>query len=260
MDDKAIAAMRTMRVECQLHLPFELDMLEAARAMLPGVPQVACFDTAFHAGQPESATRLPLPDDYWRKGYRRFGFHGLNYQHVAETLAPAPARTIIAHLGAGASLCALQDGKSIATTMGYSTLDGLIMATRPGSLDPGVLLALMKFEGMGHDELECLLYRDSGLKGLSGLSGDMQVLLASSDPRARLAVEIYCQSIARHVAGLTVALGGLDLLAFTGGVGENAAPIRDRVTGLLAHLGKFATRVIAADEERVIAEQTWGLI
>ena len=260
IDDESLHALRNLPVEGQLHMPFELDMVEACIAMMPDVAQVACFDTAFHAQQDEAVRRLPLPDEFWQKGYRRFGFHGLNYQHVAEEIAPAPSRVIIAHLGSGASLCALQNGKSIATTMGYSTLDGLIMGTRPGSLDAGLLLGLMKFENMGHDELEHLLYQQSGLKGISGLSPDMRVLLASDAPLAKMAVDMYCRSIAQHAASLVVDLGGLDLLVFTGGVGENSGPIRERVLGLLNFLGPFETRIVKADEERVIGEQVWELV
>lgn len=260
VDDGVFAALQPLARLAPLHMPFGLEALKAARARLAGVPQVACFDTAFHAGQHESVTRFALPDEYWAKGYRRYGFHGLNYQHVAEAIAPAPSRTIIAHLGSGASLCGLKDGKSIATTMGYSTLDGLVMGTRPGSLDPGLLLALMQDEGLGPRELEKLLYKQSGLLGLSGLSNDMKVLLESDAPRAKLAVEIYCQSVARHAASLAVLLGGLDLLVFTAGVGENAAAVREKVTALLAFLPKFATRVVPADEEGLIARQVREIV
>lgn len=263
--DGVMAALELLRRLAPLHMPFGLDALAAARKALPGVPQIACFDTAFHATQPEIATRFPLPSRFWEKGYRRYGFHGLNYEHVVdafprETGLALPSRLIIAHLGSGASMCAVKDGVSVATTMGYSTLDGLIMGTRPGTLDPGLLIALMQDEGLGPKELERLLYKESGLLGLSGLSNDMKALLDSDDPRAKMAVAHFTQAAAKQAAGLAVSLGGVDALVFTGGVGENAAAVRDRIMEHLAFLGNVPSYVIAADEEGRIARHVRGLV
>lgn len=265
VDDAVMAALDPLRKLAPLHMPFGLDALAAARKALPGVPQIACFDTAFHATQPEIATRFPLPQRFWDKGYRRYGFHGLNYEHVVdafprETGRPLPQRLVIAHLGSGCSLCAVKNGVSIATTMGYSTLDGLIMGTRPGALDPGLLIALMQDEGMGVKELETLLYKESGLLGLSGLSNDMKVLLDSDDPRAAMAVAHYVRAAAKQAAGLAVSLGGVDAIVFTAGVGENAAPVRERIMAQLAFLGDVPSYVIAADEEGRIARHVRGLV
>jgi acetate kinase len=265
VDDGVMAALQHLRRLAPLHMPFGLDALAAARAALPGVPQIACFDTAFHATQPEIATRFPLPQRFWEKGYRRYGFHGLNYEHVVkafprETGLPLPARLIIAHLGSGASMCAVKDGVSVATTMGYSTLDGLIMGTRPGTLDPGLLIALMQDEGLDAKALERLLYKESGLLGLSGLSNDMKVLLDSDDPRAKMAVAHYVQGAAKQAAGLAVTLGGVDAIIFTAGVGENAARVREMIMAQLAFLGRVPSYVIAADEEGCIARHVRDLI
>jgi acetate kinase len=215
----------------------------------PAVPQIACFDTAFHAGQPEVATRLPLPAAYHERGYRRYGFHGLNYEHVVSALPgmtgrPLPRRLLIAHLGNGSSMCAVAQGRSLATTMGYSTADGLVMGTRSGAVDPGLLIALMRDEGLDAAGLEDLLYRRSGLLGLSGISSDMRTLLASERPEAQAAVDAYCYWAARHAGSLVTVLGGLDALVFTAGIGENAAPVRARIVARLAWLG------LALDPER----------
>jgi acetate kinase len=208
------------------------------RELAPDLPQVACFDTAFHADQPETDVRLPIPQEFHEKGYHRYGFHGLNYEHVVATLPgltgrPLPRRLLIAHLGSGASMVAVKDGVGVATTMGYSTADGLVMSTRSGALDPGVLIALMRDEGLDLTELEDLLYRQSGLLGLSGISGDMRDLLASENPRAKAAIDYYCYWAARHAGSLITALGGIGGLVFTAGVGENAAAVR---AGIVNHL------------------------
>ncbi|MGE4246028.1 MAG: acetate/propionate family kinase, partial [Parvibaculaceae bacterium] len=230
-------------------------------------------------------TWLPLPRRFHAKGYRRYGFHGLNYEHVVRALpkiagAPLPKRLLAAHLGNGASLCAILEGRSVATTMGYSTADGLVMGTRTGALDPGVVIALIRDEHMGLGELEDLLYRQSGLKGLSGISGDMRTLLASDREEARFAIEHYCYSAARHAGSLITALGGLDGVVFTGGIGEHAAPVRARICDYLAWLGVTADPernaahapcisarkgrvpvwIVPADEEMTIARHTARLI
>lgn len=249
-----------LRALAPLHLPFGLGVLKEMRRVAPDVPNIVCFDTAFHATQPDLATRLPLPRGYFDRGYRRYGFHGLNYENVVDALPkltgqPLPRRLLAAHLGSGASMCAILDGRSVATTMGFSTADGLVMGTRTGSIDPGVLVALMRDEHLTLDELEDLLYRKSGLLGLSGISPDMRVLLASDRPEAIEAVDYYCYSAARHAASLVPALAGLDAIVFTGGVGENAGPVRDRI---LAHLKwlevpENRVHVVPANEELTIA-------
>lgn len=256
-----------LRALAPLHLPFGLGVLREMRRVAPEVPNVACFDTAFHATQPELATRLPIPRSYFDKGYRRYGFHGLNYEHVVDALPrmtgrPLPRRLLAAHLGSGASMCAIHDGKSVATTMGFSTADGLVMGTRTGSIDPGVLVALMRDEQLSLDQLEDLLYRKSGLLGLSGISPDMRVLLASDRIEAIEAVDYYCYSAARHAASLVPALGGLDAIVFTGGVGENAGPVRARILSHLKWLGAGGENVfvVPANEELTIARNVMGLV
>ena len=250
-----------------LHLPFGLGVLKEMRRIAPAVPNIACFDTAFHATQPELETRLPIPRAYFDRGYRRYGFHGLNYEHVVQALPqqtgkPLPRRLLAAHLGSGASMCAIFDGKSVATTMGFSTADGLVMGTRTGSIDPGVLVALMRDEHLSLDQLEDLLYRRSGLLGLSGISPDMRVLLASDRIEAAEAIDYYCYSAARHAASLVVALGGCEAIVFTGGVGENAGPVRARIMGHLKWLGIATDQVhiVPANEEMTIARNVVGLI
>jgi acetate kinase len=257
IDDNVLGELEKLRALAPLHLPFGLSVLRHTRGMRPALPNIACFDTAFHATQPELATRLPLPRTYFEKGYRRYGFHGLNYEHVVRTLSgkKLPRRVIAAHLGSGASMCAILDGRSVATTMGFSTADGLVMGTRTGSIDPGVLVALLRDEKMSLDALEDLLYRKSGLLGLSGISPDMRVLLASSAAEAREAVDYYCYSAARHAASLVTALNGVDAIVFTGGVGENAPAVREKIMAHLTWL-KLAPEqvlVVPANEERMIA-------
>ena len=263
------------------HQPANISGIRAIASRLPGVPQVACFDTAFHATQPAIATRLPLPRDYRARGYRRYGFHGISYGYIVERFAAAtgrdlPGRLILAHLGNGASMCAARDGRSIATTMGFSTLDGLVMGTRSGAIDPGVVIALLRDEGHDAASLEHLLYDRSGLLGLSGLSADMRALLASPEPAAAEAVEAYCYWAARHAGSLMVALGGCEGIVFTGGVGENAPAVRAAIVAHLAWAGAVAdadanargavafhapaSRIglwtIPTDEERAIARET----
>lgn len=238
VDDIVLSNLDQLRSKAPLHLPFGISALRRMRELAPDLPQVACFDTAFHAHQPDTDVRLPLPQRFHDKGYHRYGFHGLNYEHVVTALPgltgkPLPRRLLIAHLGSGASMVAVRDGVGVATTMGYSTADGLVMSTRSGALDPGVLIALMRDEGMDLNELEDLLYRRSGLLGLSGISGDMRELLASEEPRAQAAVDYYCYWAARHAGSLITALEGIDGLIFTAGVGENAAPVR---AGIVNHL------------------------
>jgi acetate kinase len=222
------------------HQPHNLAAIRAVAARMPQLAQIACFDTGFHSTLPEEARRLPLPAEFDARGLRRYGFHGLSYESIVARL-PAltgglPRRLVIAHLGNGASMCGVLDGRSIATTMGFSTLDGLVMATRSGSLDPGLLLHLLR-EGRDLAEIEDLLYNRAGLLGLSGISADMKVLLESPAPAAAAAIAFYCYRIARELGSLAAALGGLDALVFTGGVGENAPEIRARVCRSAGWLG-----------------------
>lgn len=267
VDDDVQHHLEAMRALAPLHLPFGVGVLTEMRQIAPRVANIACFDTAFHATQPELATRLPIPRPYFDKGYRRYGFHGLNYEHVVQALPeqtgkPLPRRLLAAHLGSGASMCAILDGKSVATTMGFSTADGLVMGTRTGSIDPGVLVALMRDEHLSLDQLEDLLYRRSGLLGLSGISPDMKVLLASDRPEAAEAIDYYCYSAARHAASLIPALGGCEALVFTGGVGENAGSIRARILGHLKWLGLGPgdVHVVPANEELTMARSVANLL
>jgi acetate kinase len=239
----------------------------ALRKLAPDVPHIACFDTAFHAGRDELHTRLPLPRAYHERGYRRYGFHGLNYEHVVRELPlqtgrPLPRRLLAAHLGNGSSMCAILDGKSVETTMGFSTADGLLMGTRTGAIDPGVLIALMRDEGLDAEGLEDLLYRRSGLLGISGLSSDMRELLASPAAAAAESVNAYCYQAARYAGSLAVSIGGVDAIAFTGGIGENAEPVRQKILAQLSFLGLSAkdVHVVKANEELTIARHVFALI
>jgi acetate kinase len=231
-----------------LHQPHNLAAIRAIAQMNPDLPQVACFDTAFHRTQPVLAQQFALPMSFTDEGVLRYGFHGLSYEYIASSLSDfAPelvsARVVVAHLGNGASLCALKQGQSVATTMGFSPLDGLVMGSRCGNIDPGVLLYLMREHGMDADGLQQLLYYQSGLLGVSGISSDMRLLLDSDDPQAVLAVDLFVYRIVREIGSLIAALGGLDGLVFTGGIGENSAPIRAKIIQQLAWLG------ITLDEE-----------
>jgi len=242
VDDERLAALDVLIPLAPHHQPHNLAAIRALSARLSGVPQVACFDTAFHASQPTVARELGLPRAYAKRGLRRYGFHGLSYESVVLALPdatgePLPARLVIAHLGNGSSMCAVKDGTCVATTMGFSTLDGLPMGTRSGSVDPGVLLHLMRQEGADLAALEDLLYNRSGLLGVSGISSDMRELLASDRPEAEEAVAFFCYRIARQLGSLAAALGGLDGLVFTGGIGENAGQVRARVLTSSAWLG-----------------------
>jgi len=268
-----------------LHQPHNLAPMRAVRARLPELPQVACFDTAFHRGQPELAQRFALPDAITRRGVRRYGFHGLSYEYIAQALAEqdpsaATKRVIVAHLGNGASLCAIHNGQSVAGTTGFTAVDGLPMGTRTGALDPGVILYLLDDMKMNARQIEALLYKESGLLGVSGISGDMRVLLESDDPQAKLAVDLFVYRIGREIGSLAAALGGLDVLVFTAGIGEHAAPVRAAVCQQAAWLGvrldeganlqgasridakdsKVAVWIIPTDEEAMIARHTANII
>lgn len=264
-----------------LHQPNNLAPIRAVRARQPQLLQVACFDTAFHRGHPEVADRYALPEALYDEGVRRYGFHGLSYEYIADKLpsiAPelAKGRIVVAHLGSGASMCAIQAGKSVECTLGFTALDGLPMGTRPGQLDPGIVLYLMSEKGMSAKDIERFLYNECGLKGLSGISNDVRDLLANPDPRAKRALDHFVYRIALAAGMLASAMGGIDGLVFTAGIGENAPQIREAVVKRLAWLGleldaeangkggprisragsRVACYVIPTDEELMIARHT----
>ena len=249
VDGAHLEELNALRALAPLHNRYGLDAIDAMRRAAPALPQVACFDTAFHATMPDTASRFALPEGFHEAGFRRFGFHGLNFEHVTAVLAHRnggrpPSRLLIFHLGNGCSIAAVRDGRSVATTMGYSTLDGLVMGTRCGAIDPGLLIALQRDRGLSVEALEELLYRRSGLLGLSGRSSDMRELERIDDAACRRAIEHFCYWAARHAGSLVVALGGLDAIAFTGGIGVGSAAVRSRIAGHLSWLG------VAIDAER----------
>jgi acetate kinase len=268
-----------------LHQPFNLAAIEAVSERLPGVPQVACFDTSFHRGHAQVARLVPLPSDLRAAGVERYGFHGLSYEYIASVLpqaAPeiARERVIVAHLGSGASLCALRDRKSVDSTLGFTALDGLCMGTRPGALDPGVVLYLFQGLGLSAREVETLLYKRSGLYAISGTSSDMRDLLASAEPQARLAVDYFVYRAAKEIGALAAVLGGIDGLVFTAGIGENSPEIRRRICEASTWLGleidreanagggprvstagsRVSAWVIPTNEELMIARHTVTLL
>ncbi len=249
--------LRTLIPFAPLHLPRELAVVDA----IHDLPQVGCFDTAFHASMPESARRFPLPKTLWEGGVKRYGFHGLSYDYIVQKLGDTlPARTVIAHLGSGASLAAIKEGKSIDTTMGFTPTGGVVMGTRCGDLDPGILLYCVRELGMDEAHLSNMVDHQSGLLALGGTS-DMKTLLEkrSDDPSAALAIEIFVRSAAKAVGSLATVLGGLDLLVFTGGIGEGSSQIRDEISSHLSHLNA-AIATVPTDEEKMIATYTYGVI
>jgi acetate kinase len=264
-----------------LHQPHNLAPIRLLLERRPELPQVACFDTSFHRTNPHVAQLYALPLEYAEAGVMRYGFHGLSYEYIASVLPKfdaraASGRTVVLHLGNGASMCALENGKSVASTMGFSGVEGLPMGTRSGALDPGVLLYLMDGRGMDARAIEELIYKKSGLLGISGISSDMRTLLESKEPRARLAIDLFLYRIRREMGSLVAALGGVDAIVFTGGIGENAPPIRERVCRDAAWLGveldadanvrggpcisatksRVGAWVIQTNEELMIARQT----
>ncbi len=268
-----------------LHQLYNLAAIEAVSERLPDVPQVACFDTAFHRGQPRVAALIPLPREICNAALQRYGFHGLSYEYIASMLpsvAPeiAHGRVIVAHLGSGASLCALKDGKSVDSSFGFTALDGLCMGTRPGAVDPGVILYLFQSLGLTVQKVETILYKQSGLLGISGISSDMRLLLESSRPEAHLAVEYFVYRAAREIGAMAAVLGGIDGIVFTAGIGENSPEIRRRICQASAWLGieldarsnattgpRISTRVsrvsawvIPTNEELMIARHTGMLL
>jgi acetate kinase len=242
VDAAVLADLRALIQLAPLHQPHSIAAIELLAAQRPQLKQVACFDTAFHQTQPPVARRFAIPRALHEAGIKRYGFHGLSYEYLAQVLpdylgAGADGRVIVAHLGNGASLCALRQRRSVATTMGFTPLDGLMMGTRCGALDPGVVLHLQREHNMSLAQVEHLLYHESGLLGVSGISADMSVLLKSHDPHAQEAVDLYVYRIVREIGSLAAALGGVDALVFSGGIGENAAVIRARVCAAFAWLG-----------------------
>jgi acetate kinase len=285
IDPAVIERLAAFQDLAPLHQPNNLAPIVQAMALNPDVPQVACFDTAFHRGHPEVADWYALPRRFHADGVRRYGFHGLSYEYVAErlrTVAPeiAQGRVIVAHLGSGASMCALKGGRSIESTMGFTAMDGVPMGTRPGQLDPGVVLYLIAQRGMTAEDVSDLLYRNSGLKGLSGLSNDMRDLLASDDPAAAFAIDHFTYRCGLHAGQLAAALGGLDAFVFTAGIGENSPEIRARIAERLAWLGaeidpaaneraetlisspasRIPLLVVPTDEELMIARNTLAAV
>lgn len=241
-----------------LHQPANLTPIRALLQRRPELPQIACFDTAFHRGHGPVADHYAIPEPLYAEGVRRYGFHGLSYEFIANHLrASAPAiargRVIVAHLGSGASMCAMLDGKSVESTMGFTALDGLPMGTRPGQIDPGVVLHLMRAKSMTTEQVEDFLYRQCGLKGLSGISNDLRDLLQSPDPRARLAIDYFNHRAGLAGGMLAAALGGLDGLVFTAGIGENAPLIRARIAGYLSFLGVRLNAKANAENATVIS-------
>ncbi|WP_235840012.1 acetate/propionate family kinase [Derxia lacustris] len=266
VDEAVLAELDRYVPLAPLHQPHNLDAIRALARIEPGAVQIACFDTAFHRGQPAVAQRFALPRRFEAAGVRRYGFHGLSYEYIAGRLpevlgARADGRVIVAHLGNGASLCALSQRRSIASTMGFSALDGLMMGTRTGSIDPGVLLYLLDTEKMDSARISTLLYKESGLLGVSGISADMRTLLASAAPEAAEAVELFCYRIAREIGSLAAALGGLDALVFTAGIGEHAAEVRARVTAACGWLGlRLDPEANAAGRLRLESADSAGLV
>ena len=285
IDAAALQALTGFVPLAPLHQPHNLDPIRVLLALQPQLPQVACFDTAFHRSQAPLAQLFALPRALSAEGVRRYGFHGLSYEYIAEVLpehlgAAAGGRVVVAHLGNGASMCAMQDRRSVASSMGFTALDGLMMGTRCGNLDPGVLLYLLEHHAMSSQQLTKLLYQQSGLLGVSGISRDMRELLASDRPEAKEAVDLFCYRIQRELGSLAATIGGIDALVFTGGIGEHAAPVRAQVCQGAAWLGVVldaaansaaATRISAVssrvevlilptNEEWIIARHTARLI
>ena len=269
----------------RLHQPYNLAPIRSVLARFPDMPQVACFDTAFHRGHDALADHYAIPENLYAEGVRRYGFHGLSYEYIASSLpqvAPeiASRKVIVAHLGSGASMCAISNGRSVESSMGFTALDGLPMGTRPGQIDPGVVLYLISEKGMAPADVQNFLYRECGLKGLSGISNDMRELLTSDDPRARLAIDYFVYRSSLFAGMLAAALQGVDGLVFTAGVGENSAPIRAAIAAKLGWLGvsidadanekrarlisrpesRVAVYVLPTDEELMIAQHTWSLL
>jgi acetate kinase len=257
--------LRRLNSLAPLHQPHNLAAIDILQKLKPDLPQIACFDTAFHAGHDPLFNSYALPQTLTDQGIRRYGFHGLSYEWIVHVLRRdypelVQGRVIAAHLGNGASLCALKDGISIDTTMGMTALDGLPMGTRCGSLDAGAVIYMMRELGLPPEKIEHLLYTESGLKGLSGLTNDVKTLLESNDAKARFAIDYFCLKTAQFMGMMAVSLGGIDGIVFTGGIGENAAPVREKILRHLAFLKPFAVHVIPANEERIMAMHGMDII
>lgn len=242
IDSHVMAELEALIALAPLHQPHHIAAIRAISAIAPKVPQIACFDTAFHRSQPALAQEFAIPRELTAKGVRRYGFHGLSYEYIVSVLPEvmpdcAKGKLVVAHLGNGASMCAINRGQSVATTMGFTAVDGLPMGTRTGALDPGVILYLLQHEGMDAKAIEQLIYQHSGLLGVSGISSDMRTLLASNAPAAREAVDLFVYRIGRELGSLAAALGGLDALVFTAGIGEHSAEIRARACWAARWLG-----------------------
>ncbi len=264
VDGDLLDDLRALVPLAPMHQPAAITGIEAAGAAFGGVPQVACFDTAFHHTIPEEAARFALPDRLWLDGVRRYGFHGLSYEYVVEHIgAERLGRAVIAHLGAGASMCAIRDGRSADTTMGFTPTGGIVMGTRSGDLDPGLLVHLLAEDGYDATSLDRLVNHESGLLGLSGSSSDMRTLLAAravGDERAAMAVQIFCRTVRKQIGAYTALLGGLDTLVFTGGIGEHAADVRSEITAGLEFIGPIDVLVVSTDEDRMVARHAAALL
>ena len=279
-----LEGLRRLAVFAPLHLPPAIEGIQAVSEKFRELPQAVCFDTGFHSRMPDMGQALPLPPGVLREGVRRYGFHGISYEFIAERLAEghASGRTIVAHLGNGASMAAIRDGRPLDTTMGFTPTGGFMMGSRSGDLDPGILVHLMRNQGYDADSLERLVNRESGLLGVSEFSSDMRTLLAArhADPRAERAVRLFCYQARKQIGAFTAVLGGLDNLVFTGGIGERAAPVRWEICEGLEYLGlrpdrqandvhadtisaaasAGKVRVIPTNEDLIIARHTWKLI
>lgn len=270
IDERVLAQLRAASAMSPLHAPAALAMIAAAGMVYPSLPQVACFDTAFHAGLPEVARTLPLPRALCDEGIQRYGFHGLSCESIVHQLgADLPARLIVAHLGSGTSVTAIRDGRSVDTSMGLTPTGGVIMATRSGELDPGILIYLLREKGYDAATLEQLVDHQSGLLGISGVSGDMRRLhAAAADPDAQLAIAMFCLSVAKQIAAMMVSLGGLDLLVFTGGIGEHDSDALGEICRHLACLGverattgsRCDVRILPSKEDAQIARHVGALV
>ena len=285
VDQKVLDELTRLQPLAPLHQPHNLSPIRSLLARFPNMPQVACFDTAFHRSHDPLADHYAIPLDYYEKGLRRYGFHGLSYEFIAEKLSEVDAaladkRVIVAHLGSGASMCALRNRRSVESTMGFTALDGLPMGTRPGQLDPGVVLHLILEQNMRPDEVQKLLYSECGLKGLSGVSNDVRDLESSADPRAWFALDYFAYRIGMNVGALAAVLGGLDAFVFTAGIGENSPAMRSRICERLGWLGasvdphanarsdivisskdsRIKVMVIPTNEELMIARHTLRLL
>lgn len=285
VDEGVVEALESLVPLARSHQPHELHAIRAALQLWPGLPQIACFDTSFHASVPAVARMIALPQKITKQGVRRYGFHGLSYDWISSRLPAvlgerASGRVVVAHLGNGASLCGLVNRESRATTMGFTTLDGLVMGDRPGLTDPGAILYLFDELGLSGQEMRQMLFQESGLRGVSGISNDMRVLMESSDPAAKQAIELFVYRAVREIGAVAAEIGGIDALIFTGGIGENAAPIRAAILEGCGWLGvrfdpdangvdatflspagsRVTAHVITTNEEAVIARQTRAVL